>query len=93
MNKTILLAIAALMGALSVALGAFAAHALQQMVPAASVQIFETGVRYQFYHVFCLVVGCHPHRKNFPISGCTGRAMHLLPVWYYFRVHCMHWRY
>ncbi len=54
MNKNFL-ATASLMGALSVALGAFAAHALQQIVPAASVQVFETGVRYQFYHVFAVL--------------------------------------
>lgn len=46
---------AALIGALSVALGAFAAHGLKQVVPAESVAIFETGVRYQFYHAFALL--------------------------------------
>ena len=46
---------ASLIGALSVALGAFAAHGLKQVVPAESVAIFETGVRYQFYHAFALL--------------------------------------
>jgi uncharacterized membrane protein YgdD (TMEM256/DUF423 family) len=55
MNKNFL-SIAALLGALSVALGAFAAHKLREMVSPDSVAIFETGVRYQFYHVFALLV-------------------------------------
>ena len=46
---------AALMGALSVALGAFAAHGLKQVMPAEAVAVFETGVRYQFYHAFALL--------------------------------------
>ncbi len=51
------LRIAALLGALSVILGAFGAHALKSMVPPKALEIFETGVRYQFYHVFALAIG------------------------------------
>lgn len=46
---------AAILGALSVALGAFAAHGLKQVLPADLLQTFETAVRYQFYHVFALL--------------------------------------
>jgi uncharacterized membrane protein YgdD (TMEM256/DUF423 family) len=46
---------AAILGALSVALGAFAAHALKEKISDYAVNIFETGVRYQFYHVFALL--------------------------------------
>lgn len=46
---------AALLGAFSVALGAFAAHGLKQMLSTENLQIFETAVRYQFYHVFALL--------------------------------------
>jgi len=46
---------AALFGVLSVALGAFAAHSLKQYIAEYAVSIFETGVRYQFYHVFALL--------------------------------------
>lgn len=53
MHKSFL-QLAALLGALSVAMGAFGAHALKKIVPEATVNIFETGVRYQFYHVFAL---------------------------------------
>lgn len=46
---------AAVLGALSVALGAFGAHALKAFVEADAVATFETGVRYQFYHTFALL--------------------------------------
>lgn len=46
---------AAVFGALSVALGAFAAHALRGLISDNAVNIFETGVRYQFYHVFAII--------------------------------------
>ena len=55
MSKTFLI-IASVLGALSVALGAFAAHGLKKIVPADTVATFETGVRYQFYHTFALLV-------------------------------------
>jgi uncharacterized membrane protein YgdD (TMEM256/DUF423 family) len=54
MSKTFL-AIAAILGALSVILGAFAAHGLKKIVPADAVSTFETGVRYQFYHTFAIL--------------------------------------
>jgi len=47
---------AALIGAVAVALGAFGAHALKKMVSDATLNIFETAVRYQFYHVFALAI-------------------------------------
>ena len=47
--------VAAVIGALSVALGAFAAHKLRQVLPPDAVATFETGVRYQFYHCFALL--------------------------------------
>lgn len=46
---------AAIIGVLSVALGAFAAHGLKQHISDYAVSIFETGVRYQFYHAFALL--------------------------------------
>lgn len=46
---------AAIIGALSVALGAFAAHKLKEIFSEYSLSIFETAVRYQFYHVFALL--------------------------------------
>ncbi|MBS1599840.1 MAG: DUF423 domain-containing protein [Bacteroidetes bacterium] len=55
MNRNFL-SIASILGALSVALGAFAAHKLKEIFPADALSIFETGVRYQFYHVFALFI-------------------------------------
>jgi uncharacterized membrane protein YgdD (TMEM256/DUF423 family) len=54
MNKSFLIT-AALLGALSVILGAFGAHTLKSRMPADALEIFETSVRYQFYHVFALL--------------------------------------
>ncbi|CAL1517296.1 DUF423 domain-containing protein [Chitinophaga sp. MM2321] len=47
---------AAVLGALAVVLGAFGAHKLKELVPAETVSTFQTGVTYQFYHVFALLV-------------------------------------
>jgi len=54
MHKGFLIA-ASLLGALSVALGAFAAHGLRRVLSPEQVATFETGVRYQFYHTFALL--------------------------------------
>jgi uncharacterized membrane protein YgdD (TMEM256/DUF423 family) len=51
-----LLKTAAVMGALSVALGAFAAHTLKNYISDNAIATFETGVRYQFYHVFAIII-------------------------------------
>lgn len=47
---------AALLGVFSVALGAFAAHSLKGTISDYALSIFETSVRYQFYHVFALLI-------------------------------------
>ena len=47
---------AALMGAFSVAMGAFAAHTLKGLVSDYALGIFKTAVEYQFYHVFALLI-------------------------------------
>lgn len=45
------------MGAIAVMLGAFGAHALRSLISnEQSLSAFETGVRYQFYHVFALAL-------------------------------------
>lgn len=46
---------AALAGSLAVVLGAFAAHGLKQIFSVENLQVFETAVRYQFYHAFALL--------------------------------------
>lgn len=46
----------ALFAALAVVLGAFGAHALKAVVAADKLLVFETGVRYHFYHSIALLV-------------------------------------
>ena len=46
---------ATLLGALSVLTGAFAAHGLKEIFSAEISAVFETALRYQFYHVFALL--------------------------------------
>jgi uncharacterized membrane protein YgdD (TMEM256/DUF423 family) len=45
-----------LFAALAVILGAFGAHALKGRLSTDQLQVFETGVRYHFYHSFALLV-------------------------------------
>ncbi len=47
---------AAFLGALSVMLGAFAAHGLKNITDEQTISIFNKGVQYQFYHVFALAL-------------------------------------
>lgn len=46
---------ASALGALAVLFGAFGAHKLKELVPPETVGTFQTGVTYQFYHVFALL--------------------------------------
>lgn len=55
MHKTYL-STGALLGALAVALGAFGAHGLKKIVPPETVSSFQTGVQYQVYHAFALLL-------------------------------------
>jgi len=50
------LLIGAVLGFLGVALGAFAAHALKSRLSAEMLAVFETGVRYQMYHAFAVLI-------------------------------------
>ncbi len=47
---------ACILAALAVGLGAFAAHGLKNYVSNTALATFETAVRYQFYHVFALLI-------------------------------------
>ncbi len=53
---------ALLLAALAVGLGAFGAHALKQFLNQQQLFTFETGVRYQFYHVFALLLTAFLYR-------------------------------
>ena len=49
------LAITALLGALTIVLGAFGAHALEDTLTENALKSFETAVRYQMYHIIVLL--------------------------------------
>ncbi|MGV4414406.1 DUF423 domain-containing protein [Chryseobacterium sp. T1] len=54
--KTITLIVGALYGLLSVVLGAFGAHAFKKILSLERLESFETGVRYQMYAAFFLLI-------------------------------------
>jgi uncharacterized membrane protein YgdD (TMEM256/DUF423 family) len=54
MHRKILM-LGLIFAAIAVLLGAFGAHALKTMVRVDKLQIFETGVRYQFMHAMALI--------------------------------------
>ncbi|GAA4294407.1 DUF423 domain-containing protein [Aestuariibaculum suncheonense] len=61
MNKRLLIA-GAILGAISVMLGAFGAHGLKSLIESEAINTFETGVRYQMYHAFLLLfIGVVPN--------------------------------
>lgn len=47
---------AALLGAITIAFGAFGAHGLKELVNEQSIDSFNTGVRYQMYHTLALLI-------------------------------------
>jgi uncharacterized membrane protein YgdD (TMEM256/DUF423 family) len=49
------LTITSLLGIIAIVLGAFGAHALKEKLGPEALQSFETGVRYQMYHVIVLL--------------------------------------
>jgi uncharacterized membrane protein YgdD (TMEM256/DUF423 family) len=64
---------AGIAGFVGVALGAFGAHALKARLSPEMLAVFDTGVRYQMYHVFALVAAAWawarwPHRA-FTVAG------------------------
>lgn len=56
-----------------VVLGAFGAHGLKQLVPPETVTTYQTGVQYQMYHAFALlVVGVLADRLNNSLLNWAG---------------------
>ncbi len=62
MHRTYL-KIGAIMGAISVLLGAFAAHTLKQYLSPDVLSTFQTGVTYQFYHSLALLITGVLHKR------------------------------
>ncbi|HWC63558.1 MAG TPA: DUF423 domain-containing protein [Rhizomicrobium sp.] len=61
--------VAALMGGLAVALGAFAAHGLQGRLNDEAREVFETAARYQMYHALAMGLAAFAAR-----DAAAGRA-------------------
>jgi uncharacterized membrane protein YgdD (TMEM256/DUF423 family) len=75
MDRKIILT-AALLGVISIVLGAFGAHALKKLVDVNALVTFETGVRYQMYHaLFLLFVA-----TTGSVLPKTKKAIHILVV-------------
>ncbi|MBZ0327569.1 MAG: DUF423 domain-containing protein [Altibacter sp.] len=47
---------ASVLAAITIGIGAFGAHGLKELVDAEALSSFETGVRYQMYHVLALLI-------------------------------------
>nr|CAA6828550.1 MAG: COG2363 [uncultured Thiotrichaceae bacterium] len=56
MSKNRFLLLGACFGMLAVIFGAFGAHALEKIMSEQMLQRYHTGVEYQFYHVFALLI-------------------------------------
>ncbi|MDJ0619695.1 MAG: DUF423 domain-containing protein [Calothrix sp. MO_192.B10] len=52
----IFLSLGAILGGLSVAIGAFGSHILRSKISERSLEIFSTGVRYQMFHALGLLI-------------------------------------
>src|SRR5438309_2951495 len=77
MDRTFLL-IGAVLGFLGVTFGAFGAHALRSRLSPEMLAVFETGVRYQMYHTFAVLI----------VAAAIGRigdaSLLILAGWFFF---------
>jgi len=76
-DRTFLL-IGAVLGFLGVTFGAFGAHALRGRLSPEMLAVFETGVRYQMYHTFAVLI----------VAAAIGRigdaSLLVLAGWFFF---------
>ncbi|MFN4082838.1 MAG: DUF423 domain-containing protein [Bacteroidia bacterium] len=52
-----------LFAGLAVIFGAFGAHSIKEIIPDKDLQVFETGVKYQFYHAIAIIILSLSYRK------------------------------
>ncbi|MCC6429734.1 MAG: DUF423 domain-containing protein [Gemmatimonadaceae bacterium] len=77
------LMIGALSGAISVAAGAFGAHALREKVEPRLLEVFETAARYQMYHALALIaVGLVAARWSSGLTTSAGWLFVAGPVFF-----------
>ena len=83
-----LISIAALLAFLSVALGAFGAHSLNELLTTEKLNSFETGVRYQFYHSLALlIIGLNANKLNATVL--IGKFMLIGIVFFSFSIYLL----
>ena len=73
MDRGLFVGIGALSGLLSVAAGAFGAHALKNKLPPDLLSVFETAARYEMYHALALcLVGLMALRSPSGLLSASG---------------------
>ena len=71
--QKIFVILGSILAGLGVALGAFGAHGLKKIVPPETVASYQTGVQYQMYHAFALlVVGLLSERMSRNLMNWSG---------------------
>ena len=83
--QKIFLILGTILAGLGVALGAFGAHGLKKIVPPETVSSYQTGVQYQMYHAFALLlVGILSERLSRTLINWSGA--------FFFVRHCTFFR-
>lgn len=73
MRSSVTFPVGCVLAAVGVALGAFGAHGLQDLVEPAMLANWETGVRYQMYAALALLaLGLRPEQRKAPVLLLTG---------------------
>ncbi len=78
----IFLFIGSILAGLSVAGGAFASHALKNQLSDHSLEIFETGTKYQMYHALALILVAVllSSQENTPITMITAGSAFIIGI-------------
>ena len=83
-----LISISGLLAFLAVALGAFGAHTLNELLTTEKLNSFETGVRYQFYHSLALlIIGLNANKLN--ATALIGKFMLIGIVFFSFSIYLL----
>ena len=83
-----LISIAGLLAFLAVALGAFGAHTLNELLTTEKLNSFETGLRYQFYHSLALlIIGLNTNKLN--ATALIGKFMLIGIVLFSFSIYLL----
>jgi len=64
MKNRLFFIIASILGALSVAFGAFGAHKLKELISPDQIEVYQKGVSYQFYHTIALFITAFLMERN-----------------------------